>query len=76
MQIIDATKDGRDKTSIELWLNGRKVTYLTQRALLPNKPGRIGVGWADIYNATEDGHIAYPAIIKRKFGIVYYRPKE
>ena len=75
MRIIDVHKDTRKTISIELWLNGKNVTQRTWRALIPNKPNRFGIGWADMYDITEGGHIAAPRVTRRKFGIVYYRQK-
>lgn len=41
-------------TTIKVFLNGKEVSDRCNRCLIPNRPGRWGLGWVDLLTICED----------------------
>lgn len=78
MQILTAESD----FGSTIWLNGRDVSDLCTACKVPNKPGRIGFGWADVLLPTNSSRwwrelqvdSNGEPIVRRNWGLVSWQP--
>ena len=78
MQILTA----ESHFGASVWRNGHEVSDLCGACQVPNKPGRLGIGWTDVLlptpNATRWNDFQVDdkglPIFRRKWGLVRWAP--
>jgi hypothetical protein len=62
-----------------IWFNFREVGDWAFRASVPERAGRWGLGWVDMYKTDGDGHVIIkdgePIKCRRRYGFVKWKFK-